>query len=356
MDIAIYHLVWAYLAWRKEIALSQKILAVDDEPDILRLTQFLLESWGYEVSTAASGREAVERAQTEEPDLILMDVNMEEMNGFEACEKIKNDFATSFIPVIMLTSQDQVQNKVHGLGKGADDYVIKTVDPLELQARIEMVIRRTQEQSGANPLTRLPGNLALEREIKKRLDSGDPFSVCYCDLDNFKAYNDKYGYEAGDRVIFHTAQTIMNSVRDLGDNGDFVGHIGGDDFVVVTTPARDKLTCKAIAETFDGSIVKFYHAEDLARGSIDIENRSGTLERFPIMSITMAIVSGVKGDFPSTHVIARTRSGAQEVSEEICRQQLSLRATRYSGAKRQHGHREPRDGQCKIAKISCSVA
>ncbi len=304
MDIAIYHLVWAYLAWRKDIALSQKILAVDDEPDILRLTQFLLESWGYEVSTAASGREAVERAQMEEPDLILMDVNMEEMNGFEACEKIKNDFATSFIPVIMLTSQDQVQNKVHGLGKGADDYVIKTVDPLELQARIEMVIRRTQEQSGANPLTRLPGNLALEREIKKRLDSGEPFSVCYCDLDNFKAYNDKYGYEAGDRVIFHTAQTIMNSVRALGDNGDFVGHIGGDDFVVVTTPVRDKLTCKAIAETFDGSIVKFYHAEDLARGSIEIENRSGTLERFPIMSITMAIVSGVKGDFPSTHVIA----------------------------------------------------
>ena len=303
-DIAIYHLVWAYLAWRKDIALSQKILAVDDEPDILRLTQFLLESWGYEVSTAASGREAVERAQTEEPDLILMDVNMEEMNGFEACEKIKNDFATSFIPVIMLTSQDQVQNKVHGLGKGADDYVIKTVDPLELQARIEMVIRRTQEQSGANPLTRLPGNLVLEREIKKRLDSGEPFSVCYCDLDNFKAYNDKYGYEAGDRVIFHTAQTIMNSVRALGDNGDFVGHIGGDDFVVVTTPVRDKLTCKAIAETFDGSIVKFYHAEDLERGSIQIENRSGTLERFPIMSITMAIVSGVKGDFPSTHVIA----------------------------------------------------
>lgn len=195
------------------MSLSQKILAVDDEPDILRLTQFLLESWGYEVSTASSGKEAVEQAQAVEPDLILMDVNMEEMNGFEACEKIKGDFATSFIPVIMLTSQDQVQNKVHGLGKGADDYVIKTVDPLELQARIEMVIRRTQEQSGANPLTRLPGNLALEREIKKRLDAGDVFSVCYCDLDNFKAYNDKYGYEAGDKVIFHTAQIMMATVR-----------------------------------------------------------------------------------------------------------------------------------------------
>jgi diguanylate cyclase (GGDEF)-like protein len=284
--------------------LSQKILAVDDEPDILRLTQFLLESWGYEVSTASSGKEAVEQAQATEPDLILMDVNMEEMNGFEACEKIKADFATSFIPVIMLTSQDQVQNKVHGLGKGADDYVIKTVDPLELQARIEMVIRRTQEQSGANPLTRLPGNLALEREIKKRLETDIVFSVCYCDLDNFKAYNDKYGYEAGDKVIFHTAQILMNTVRELGDRSDFVGHIGGDDFVLLTAPDRDNAMCRSIAKEFDETIVKFYDEEDLSRKSIQVENRSGSLENFPIMSITLAVISGAKDDFESTHVIA----------------------------------------------------
>ena len=284
--------------------MSQKILAVDDEPDILRLTQFLLESWGYEVSTASSGKEAVEQALTVEPDLILMDVNMEEMNGFEACEKIKGDFATSFIPVIMLTSQDQVQNKVLGLGKGADDYVIKTVDPLELQARIETVIRRTQEQSGANPLTRLPGNLALEREIKKRLDTGDNFSVCYCDLDNFKAYNDKYGYEAGDKVICHTAHILMNTVRELGEDDEFVGHIGGDDFVVLTTPKRDNAIAKAVAEQFDESILHFYHDEDLERRGIQIENRAGELENFPIMSVTLAIVSGAKEDFESTHVIA----------------------------------------------------
>ena len=284
--------------------MSQKILAVDDEPDILRLTQFLLESWGYEVSTASSGKEAVEQAQVVEPDLILMDVNMEEMNGFEACEKIKGDFATSFIPVIMLTSQDQVQNKVHGLGKGADDYVIKTVDPLELQARIEMVIRRTQEQSSANPLTRLPGNLALEREIKKRLDGGSAFSVCYCDLDNFKAYNDKYGYEAGDKVIFHTAQILMNIVRELSETDDFVGHIGGDDFVVLTTPERDSAIVKAIAKKFDDTIVNFYDDLDLERKSIQIENRAGQLENFPIMSITLAVISGSTEDFESTHVIA----------------------------------------------------
>ena len=285
------------------MSLSQKILAVDDEPDILRLTQFLLESWGYEVSTASSGKEAIERANQDPPDLILMDVNMEEMNGFEACEKIKSDFATGFIPVIMLTSQDQVQNKITGLGKGADDYVIKTVDPLELQARIEMVIRRTQEQSRAYPLTRLPGNLALEREVKKRLLSGDNFSVCYCDLDNFKAYNDKYGYEAGDKVIFHTAQLLMGSVRSLGDHGDFVGHIGGDDFVLVTEPERDNEICRTVVDRFDPTIPDFYGERDRLRKGIQVENRSGTLENFPIMTITMAVISGSQNDFESTHVI-----------------------------------------------------
>ena len=171
--------------------MSQKILAVDDEPDILRLTQFLLESWGYQVATAPNGRVAIEVARAKSPDLILMDVNMEEMNGFEACEHLKGDYLTSAIPVIMLTSQDQIRDKITGLGRGADDYVIKTVDPLELRARIEMVIRRTQEQSSANPLTKLPGNTAIERVVQRHLESGKRFSVCYCDLDNFKAYNDK---------------------------------------------------------------------------------------------------------------------------------------------------------------------
>jgi diguanylate cyclase (GGDEF)-like protein len=284
--------------------LSQKILAVDDEPDILRLTQYLLESWGYEVASASNGREAIEVARQEVPDLILMDVNMEEMNGLEACEHLKGDFSTSFIPVIMLTSQDQVNDKITGLGKGADDYVIKTVDPLELRARIEMVIRRTQEQSNANPLTKLPGNVVIERVVQQKLESGSEFSVCYCDLDNFKAYNDKYGYEAGDRVIVHTAELLMEAIREKGDPSDFVGHIGGDDFVAVTTPSNEDAICNTMMQNFDQSIAKFYDQKDKDRKYIEVENRTGALERFPIMSITIAVVNNVTDPAASSHAIA----------------------------------------------------
>jgi diguanylate cyclase (GGDEF)-like protein len=286
------------------LSLPQKILAVDDEPDILRLTQYLLESWGYEVASASNGREAIQVAREVAPDLILMDVNMEEMNGLEACEHLKSDYATSFIPVIMLTSQDQVNDKIKGLDRGADDYVIKTVDPLELRARIEMVIRRTQEQSAANPLTKLPGNIAIERVVKERLEAGATFSVCYCDLDNFKAYNDKYGYEAGDRVIAHTAQLLVQSIREKGHQGDFVGHIGGDDFVVVTTPDNEDAICSNIVKRFDETIPDFYDQEDLRKKHIEVENRTGTLERFPIMSITVAVVNNAAERIGSSHAIA----------------------------------------------------
>jgi diguanylate cyclase (GGDEF)-like protein len=211
---------------------------------------------------------------------------------------------TSAIPVIMLTSQDQIHNKVEGLGKGADDYVIKTVDPMELKARIDMVIRRTQEQSSANPLTKLPGNTAIERVVQDQLQSGHQFSVCYCDLDNFKAYNDKYGYEAGDRVIQHTAQVLIQSVRQKGNPNDFVGHIGGDDFVVVTTANREDGICGNVIANFDRTISQFYDQKDRERKFIQVENRSGTMERFPIMSITIAVVNNAVAQFPSSHVIA----------------------------------------------------
>jgi diguanylate cyclase (GGDEF)-like protein len=319
----------------KELPLSHKILAVDDEPDILRLTQYLLESWGYQVASASNGREAIEVAKQEVPDLILMDVNMEEMNGLEACQQLKSDFSTSFIPVIMLTSQDQVNDKITGLEKGADDYVIKTVDPLELRARIEMVIRRTQEQSNANPLTKLPGNIVIERVVQQRLAAGGEFSVCYCDLDNFKAYNDKYGYESGDRVIVHTARLLIQSARENGHSNDFVGHIGGDDFVMVTTPTHEDAICSSMIKRFDETIPDFYDQEDRDRKHIEVENRSGSLERFPIMSITIAVVNNVTERVSSSHAIAER---AAELKKYLKRFQGSNYLSERRGSPESHNN------------------
>ncbi len=204
----------------------------------------------------------------------------------------------------MLSADDEVLRKIEGLAKGAHDYILKTADPLELRARIETVIRRTCEQANVNPLTKLPGNLVIEQSIQQRIQNKEPFSFCYCDLDNFKAYNDRYGYTAGDRVITHTAELLLDIAERLGNPQDFVGHIGGDDFVLVTTPDKEEKLCTEIMSSFDRTILEFYEAEDRREGRIVVRGRKRAIKTFPIMSITIAAVNNSGKSFASSHHIA----------------------------------------------------
>ena len=282
----------------------EKILIVDDEVDGTELTRSLLLAWGYEVITASSGPEAIETTKSELPDLILMDVHLGDMDGPEVCQRLRDNFATRFIPIMMLTVDDQVRRKVEGLGKGADDYVQKTIDPEELKARVETLIRRTCEQANVNPLTKLPGNIVIEQLVRERLENGATFSVCYCDLDNFKAYNDRYGYAAGDRVLLHTSQLIVQTVNKMGGEQDFVGHIGGDDFVFVTTPDKEVELSHAIMAIFDASIAQFYAEEDRQNQGITLESHTGEPKRYPLMTITIAAVNNDEKEFESHRILA----------------------------------------------------
>ena len=283
---------------------AEKILVVDDEIDAQALTCSLLEAWDYEVLAVFNGADALETARRERPDLILLDVHLGDVDGPEVCEKLRESFATRFIPVIMLTVDDLVRRKIEGLGKGADDYLLKTIDPLELRARVETLIRRTLEQSNVNPLTKLPGNVVIEKFVQERVAKNSPFSVCYCDLDNFKAYNDRYGYAAGDRILLHTAQLLVDTITRVGGKGDFVGHVGGDDFVLVTTPDKEELVSGEIMRAFDSSIEEFYNAEDRAAHGSYVRARDGVVQRFPIMTVTIAAVNNESKTLESHRVIA----------------------------------------------------
>lgn len=284
--------------------MAEKVLIVDDDADCMQLTRSLLLEWDYEVITASNGPNAIETTKAELPDLILLDVHLGDMDGPEVCEKLRGYFATRFIPIIMLTVDDQVRRKIEGLGKGADDYLLKTIDPLELKARVETLIRRTWEQANVNPLTKLPGNLVIEQCVRERLEKGTPFSVCYCDLDNFKAYNDRYGYAAGDRVLSHTSQLLVRTVNEMGASQDFVGHIGGDDFVFVTTPDKEFEMSKVILSRFDASIAEFYDEGDRNRKGIELEGHNGETQRFPLMTMTIAAVNNKEKNFESHRIVA----------------------------------------------------
>lgn len=267
-----------------------RILVVDDHPEIRQAVQVTLRGRGYEFRTAVDGRTGLTSAFSDPPDLIVLDVHMPEMDGIEACRRLKASLVTRHVPILILTSGDGSDLLVQALEAGADDYVRKPFDPRELQARVAMLLRRTAGYVGTDPLTKLPGNRLLRDELARRLSAGDDLAVLYVDLDNFKAYVDHYGFEPASRVIQETARTCYNEMVEWGTPDDFIGHIGGDDFVIVTSPEQAQAVCEGIIDSFEAARVKFYSADDLARGWFRGLNRDNEEQDFPLMTITIPVL------------------------------------------------------------------
>jgi len=271
--------------------LREKILIVDDDSDILDVLKITLEAEGYEVIEGHDGQEALDIIKRTTPDLLITDFKMPIKNGDEVCRVLKEDILVQHMPIIMLTGKGEVADKVHGINAGADDYMVKPFEPKELVARVKMVLRRTVRDLDANPLTRLPGNVSILNEMQKRIDENKLFSVCYIDLDKFKAFNDKYGFEKGDEVIKNTARILINSIQKNGTPQDFIGHIGGDDFVVVTIPEKTNDVCKEIIKKFDSMVPKLYNKEDREKGYIIGKDRQKKIKKIPFISVSIGVVS-----------------------------------------------------------------
>jgi diguanylate cyclase (GGDEF)-like protein len=270
---------------------GKRILVVDDDRNLRKIIQTNLELAGYDVTTASNGDEAMRVLDAMQPDLVVLDVMMPLMDGYEVARRIRRHPSNTTVPIIMLTAKSEVEDKLAGFDAGADDYMTKPFGPQELLARVKAKIRRVEVSSSLSPLTRLPGNLAIEAELRRRIDEAESFAVLYLDLDNFKAFNDVYGFAHGDEAIQLIASTAVDVVHRRGTPQDFVGHIGGDDFIVVTLPDRAEEIAREVIDTFDRDIRKLYTAQDLRQGYIETRDRRGTLNRFPIMSLSIAIVS-----------------------------------------------------------------
>jgi diguanylate cyclase (GGDEF)-like protein len=272
----------------------EKILIADDDSDILDVLRITLEAEGYDVIESHDGKEALDIIRKTTPDLLITDFKMPKMCGDEVCRILKQDILVQHMPIIMLTGKGDVADKVHGINAGADDYIVKPFEPQELVARVKMVLRRTARDLDANPLTKLPGNVSILNEIQGRIDRGELFSVCYIDLDKFKAFNDKYGFEKGDEVIKNTARILINAVQETGTPHDFIGHIGGDDFVIVTAPDKSEGLCKNIIFKFDSMVPGLYISEDREKGYIIAKDRQGETKKIPFLSISIGIVTNEK--------------------------------------------------------------
>jgi diguanylate cyclase (GGDEF)-like protein len=275
----------------------ETILVVDDDPDIARFVEVNLRSAGYEVAVAADGEEAITRATALRPDLVLLDVMMPRIDGFEVAQRLRKNPQTANTSIIMLTAKALSADKVTGLQSGADDYIIKPFDPIELLARVKGTLRRAKEMRNLSPLTGLPGNIRIQEEIERQVRERREFAVLYCDLDHFKAYNDQKGFVRGDRLIQATARIIQDAVVERAGADGFVGHVGGDDFVAVVPPDGAEDVAKRICERFDEARVDFYEPEDLERGYVRIEDRKGVLQDVPLVAVSIGIASTSKRQF-----------------------------------------------------------
>ncbi|MFH0925337.1 MAG: response regulator [bacterium] len=274
-----------------------KILIVDDDSAIREIIRLSLNLSGYAIVEAQNGLEALKMTITEEPDLIILDIMMPGMSGMEVCKKLKESTITSHIPILMLTARYELEDKVKGLEVGADGYLVKPFDPMELEARVKALIRQVRRDLYANPLTKLPGNISIEKEIQDVIDSKKKFAVCYLDIDDFKAYNDFYGYASGDKIIKLTASIISDTIKEYGNKEDFVGHIGGDDFILIATPYKVEKICRKIIDLFDNLVPTYYKEGDRHKGYIIGKDRKGKTTKFPLMSLSIVIVTNEESEF-----------------------------------------------------------
>jgi diguanylate cyclase (GGDEF)-like protein len=287
------------------------ILVVDDDVDIVRFVEMNLRLEGYRVLIARDGAEALELVATDLPDLILLDVMMPGLDGIEVTRRLRADSRTSTLPIIMLTAKTMTADRVLGLTAGADDYIIKPFDTLELVARVRSTLRRNAEARAMSPLTGLPGNIRIEDEIAGRVSSGSPFAVAYLDLDNFKAFNDAHGFLRGDKVILLLAKALRKAVE-AADPPVFIGHVGGDDFVLVSRPEQVEELARAAVEAFDRDVPALHDPADVARGHLEIVDRQGLMRSFPLVSLSVGVATSERrqfGDYREVVVVATEMKG-----------------------------------------------
>ncbi len=294
-----------------------KVLIIDDDPAIRAVCREVLEKQGYAVQEASTGKEGLDLLAKTSVDVVLLDVMLPDFDGFQITEKIRSNRALADLPIIFISAKGQTKDKIRALKLGGDDYMVKPFDALELGARVDSLIMRKERELDSSPTTKLPGSVALQREISRRLSENKAFTLCYLDLDNLKAFNDYYGYAKADGVISQTGDIIRKAVERLGTPEDFVGHIAGDDFVLITTHERIDAIADDIIHTFDRLIPLYYHPDDQARGYIVAEDRFGEVRKFGIMSISLAAVHARPGEYRSHGEIATRAAELKQEAKSI---------------------------------------
>jgi diguanylate cyclase (GGDEF)-like protein len=269
-----------------------KIMIFSPDQEAIKFLRGLIEGEGWTLYICPPQQDIIDLLIKEKFDLVLIDY--ENGNAVNNCKKIRANFSLRYMPLMVMLNKTDTIEKIKVIYAGADDYVEKPIESGEILTRIKVNLWRASRDLDANPLTKLPGNVSILKELRNRLKNSETFCVGYADLNKFKEYNDYYGFEWGDKVIHYTASIITKALQEMGTPQDFLGHIGGDDFIFITSLNAVKNICEKIIEDFDKTIQQFYRDEDLKRGYIIVKNREGKITATSILSISLGVATNEK--------------------------------------------------------------
>ncbi|MBT3313054.1 MAG: response regulator [Anaerolineae bacterium] len=285
-----------------------RLLVVEDDPDISNMLKIYFGGLDYDVDVALRGNDALEKTRQVLPHLIILDIMLPDIDGYEVCRNLRTSTRTSHIPVIFLTQKDERSDKLQGLELGADDYITKPFDIEELKLRVKGAIRRSERESLTDPRSGLPAGRLIEEQLRRIIREED-WALMDLRINNFASFNDVYGFVAGDDVLRFSAMLLGEVVDEFGTPNDFIGHAGGDNFIIISTDDAAPKTIKVIKERFDEEVQTHYNFMDREQGFVQTPNADGEMIQSPLMTMTSGVVS------PKEHRFADIREITEMAAE-----------------------------------------
>lgn len=292
-----------------------RILVVEDDLDISNMLRIYFTSQGYEVTVAGRGLEALEQTRKQLPSVIVLDIMLPDIDGYEVCAKLRSALRTSHVPIIFLTQKDERSDRIAGLELGADDYITKPFDIEELRLRVQNAMRRAERESLTNPTTGLPSGKLIEEQLRG-LMRRKGWGLLYIGLTDLDAFNDVYGFVAGDEVLRFTALLLGETDDKVGGPDDFIGHVGGDDFIVITTDEKAQALADAALKRFSQDIGSHYSFKDREHGYIVVKDTDDKERQASLIKMCIGVIFANTQEFTDIREIT-------EVSAEARRQMCS---------------------------------
>ena len=318
------------------------VVAVEPDEEARASIDVELRKAGAEVIVATDGDEALARVADVHPDVVVLDAAAPKTDAYEVCRRLRSEPSTESIAVVVLVDRSIADDALAQIAMGANDYVVKPFDTVELRMRVASALRTKPETTALNPLTYLPGNVQVQRELERRTHEQAPFALMYVDVDNFKSFNDHYGFLRGDKAIKLEADCTADAVRRHARRS-FVGHVGGDDIVaIVDAPAAEPIA-RDIVAAWDRRVLPLYDPDDARRGYVEVADRLGELRRWPIATISIGIATNV-------HRPLQSHWEASEIAAEMKRYAKRLPGSGYAfdrrmGERRRAAGPPPAEGE-----------